>query len=768
MNGLGDDYNEMTSQLTRNLERENLYRMFVGLPVIEKTPETMKSLPNIAVDVLDLDIRGLLTRLFIQTKIRRWAIISEDEIDQIFRSAKTYRLSMTKSSFDIDERLLVPRIVNIDHYAREHCTWQAIKQSAMSQLNAHFPFVQEMLIHFGGRIIAAGGAVFKSLHGIGMNNSDLDLFFTDPNVESDEVCDLDKSIKATKLLKEAVSYLTYRWMNHASNDGAAKGNYVTISRNQFVTTVNFCHMYGRKAKIQFIHRVYPSVGSVLGGFDLTPCMVGWDGQRILAIEIGAWSALGALLIVDISRRSTSFEHRLQKYSKWCHVIFPGLSCGVKPEHISRWISSDNAVHMIHRIMREKGFELLRNNKRGIHFLSRRETDSVKMKRDALLTRFHELAELEGFKLDDFNDKNIVPIYGDQEEEELEMIKYLKSELFRVGWFFDMDRVLSTISNMPRNNSDLLLSESLRPMDTILKLPRLDVKTHKHQRVYFAVNKQWSLRVPKSSDIRYRLNITAESDYHGRMVVEESPGIKKISDYEDSSLDCWFAVLVNASLLIHGKLDGITSNVVIIRKGESLEDLTFNNEEHHQAALLGIRSSVVELDFSANRDIVEKRVLDIVSKSFDTVNIGDMDDVLEDYVNRIRNPNENDNTTKLRNFLFPYDDPAEEMDVLLDHLDGKMASDTLIVYEKLETVKWILNNPGRQWTSSINPIVADPRDWYGHYYESYRIGNINVETCLKLFRLRGDNYFALMPKDLFGYLMGFVMWASSYHLAVELV
>jgi hypothetical protein len=29
--------------------------------------------------------------------------------------------------------------------------------------------------------------------------------------------------------------------------------------------------------------------------------------------------------------------------------------------------------------------------------------------------------------------------------------------------------------------------------------------------------------------------------------------------------------------------------------------------------------------------------------------------------------------------------------------------------------WITTDPGTQLTSSINPIIAEPQDWYGTYY-----------------------------------------------------
>lgn len=49
-----------------------------------------------------------------------------------------------------------------------------------------------------------------------------------------------------------------------------------------------------------------------------------DGYNVLATELGAFSLLSHYTIVDTSRRSTTFETRLHKYSHISTLIFPGL------------------------------------------------------------------------------------------------------------------------------------------------------------------------------------------------------------------------------------------------------------------------------------------------------------------------------------------------------------------------------------------------------------------------------------------------------------
>ena len=38
-------------------------------------------------------------------------------------------------------------------------------------------------------------------------------------------------------------------------------------------------------------------------------------------------------------------------------------------------------------------------------------------------------------------------------------------------------------------------------------------------------------------------------------------------------------------------------------------------------------------------------------------------------------------------------------------------------ENVSTFNWILTNSGRQFTSSINPIMENEEEWYGVHYNS---------------------------------------------------
>tara|TARA_R110002072_G_scaffold45565_1_gene126640 strand:+ start:47279 stop:48448 length:1170 start_codon:yes stop_codon:yes gene_type:complete len=87
---------------------------------------------------------------------------------------------------------------------------------------------------------------------------------------------------------------------------------------------------GRSYKIiyQFINKEYFSISDVLRGFDFFASQIAYDGETIWATEQGAWAYMNNILIIDISRVSQNFGHRLMRYSnKLFQIVIPGIMSG---------------------------------------------------------------------------------------------------------------------------------------------------------------------------------------------------------------------------------------------------------------------------------------------------------------------------------------------------------------------------------------------------------------------------------------------------------
>jgi hypothetical protein len=55
---------------------------------------------------------------------------------------------------------------------------------------------------------------------------------------------------------------------------------------------------------------------------------------------------------------------------------------------------------------------------------------------------------------------------------------------------------------------------------------------------------------------------------------------------------------------------------------------------------------------------------------------------------------------------------------LIQLIARQKADAIEKFQKMSEwkVQWVIENPGRQWTSSFNPIIESDSEWYGRYYK----------------------------------------------------
>lgn len=210
-------------------------------------------------------------------------------------------------------------------------------QPPLKPFRKAFPFVDTILNAFPGKLIVAGGSVFKSYqskehrHNKRLEECDNDFFFI--NCTTEEVEQIIRF--AIKLLKRPVDHIKHLVGKVKQDviDGNREQHVLCIDRCQTTTTIYYAtardeqddddfdrlnsiaeyHWSEYGGKMQFIHRIYPSAASVIGAFDIGVCMGFYDSTDFYATPLGAWSIATQTIILDVSRRSTSFEHRIMKY-----------------------------------------------------------------------------------------------------------------------------------------------------------------------------------------------------------------------------------------------------------------------------------------------------------------------------------------------------------------------------------------------------------------------------------------------------------------------
>lgn len=176
--------------------------------------------------------------------------------------------------------------------------------------------VKYLLNKYHNKLILAGGALRFWIHfekGLYTKPKDYDFFFV--NISQFE---------AEKILSDIADYLEAKGYEH----------YMVI-RNKYVTTIKYylpIHGLprGNITILQFVHRIYPSIDMVIGGFDIAQASIATNGDEIFMTPMAFFALSYNVEILNLSRRSTSYEHRLIKYMQRYNlkIILPGFSYNI--------------------------------------------------------------------------------------------------------------------------------------------------------------------------------------------------------------------------------------------------------------------------------------------------------------------------------------------------------------------------------------------------------------------------------------------------------
>lgn len=81
-------------------------------------------------------------------------------------------------------------------------------------------------------------------------------------------------------------------------------------KNKYALTV-----YIDKQMYQFIFRCYKSISQILHGFDINSSAIGFDGKQLYTTKVGDFAFSAGINIIDLTKRSPTYEVRLTKYFK---------------------------------------------------------------------------------------------------------------------------------------------------------------------------------------------------------------------------------------------------------------------------------------------------------------------------------------------------------------------------------------------------------------------------------------------------------------------
>jgi len=808
-------------------------------------------------------------------------VFAINRIESTYLNGELYNTNIPENNNDIRTRY--------EHHLYTLPDWIYFQDVVIDYINTRYPFVSDLLnyvnydvniVNFSGlKLIAAGGAIFKALHFT--EAADIDFFFVDEIKDRLARADTDPAVFDiyNRALVSIVSYLVDSWFNKGWNDphqvpvagiNAANDDFgplrenprAFVTRNEFVTTV---HLSDSRCeyKYQFIHRMYPSVESILGGFDLGPAMIAYTGRQIVATELGAWSAFSKTLIVDISRRSTSFEHRLKKYSRLCHIIFPGLPNTVTASEMASWKDSEEMYQMImdtidnygYKVQTEEDKEkrkydswLKSHQVQNYNFkygpvaiyheeadedserpldnfiLIKKQTVHNRISEQELIDRITTMISSYGYQLQNprqlqFINHNLLPNGDDKHNitilelaNVLRKLAYSCGYDFRANSFYDYLERLQQINPSANEYRSRYYDESidekypfLHYRSRYLTLPRM--------KVFLGVNNGTGYHEGSMIKVRntrsYKKASTIEEYYQTKNKFHKKEFSK--SDYDDNSM--WPILLgeQNSTCLVNENLIGAVAVVYFINSRTKVGYIDYYGADNGKVKLARaeqlLLNSCVHIDPVKNlsaRSIIEGTLL----AGLTNANLGNVLQAFENkvqdtkegrlvvnryggHVNRIKAHFAEFSTGILEQSMKDEDvdfegnkiDRDKNIDRYRDDNDGHreyapMLSDVSkaiiddacpILMERIvrnearvkqilnQGIKWITKNPGKQWTSSINPVVLDPRDWYGEQYKSFTIGNESLETTLRCLRKFTDSSWSILNNDIFEHLMVLILY-----------
>jgi hypothetical protein len=591
--------------------------------------------------------------------------ISEEEIlsiltqDTYYRKIGTWPLLTTKDIIEHSVNKITTDYFMISKtYQNDQLLINNSLKDFTKNLNEKHPFTTELLTKFNGHIVACGGSIAKNL----ISNDrryiahpdieDVDIFFHSIDTES-----------ASKLRMEIIEFLVDKWKNRDDNKKEHGVLKMIVLRNEFVTTIYFTFKeddyYMKTYSYQLIHRIYPNISSIIGGFDLSVCMISYDGNELYATPLGAWALKNHTVIIDTKRRSTSFEYRICKYYDYgFNILFPGLTQKIVDDYIlkpcrSTLCDEQEVFQKICNIAREHRFNIH-------HFAMARDHDG-----DILF-------------LDQQKKENILP--------------YL---------------------NINDGNNELR-------------------------------GEDWGGEIEFESYQEVKLGILP---YNMKNI--ENRYITKISDYSHNSINLRYMPDINATRL---RLDNLSSVVSVLKIKKDCFNI--NQILSHEASNPDLKFTPCEIENFISR---AQEARNHYGSNFHPCKEHDVDVNGDLYLAR--------KDTKILSKCFGK--LALEIKEIrdTDQYDNyvKMMIEKMIVNERkcrdnLTGIKWMTQDPGRQWTSSINPIIANPRDWYGKHYVPVLTGiPEEIETLLRLMRLeRTNSVWSKLNDDIFNLLLQYIM------------
>lgn len=248
-------------------------------------------------------------------------VISQLTYDLIRRQkkVKSELISLNENSDDVFGKDLMSQYGDLESKYL-YIPANEIRDENEERINISVPFnmteIRNYIMSFGNfsfkkYVIAGGSLTSKILNGHqGIeDNPDIDIFFyglTESQIYN----------KIDQILQEIINSLPVEYIDKM------QFNYTRLPFTYNLTIRNN-NTYSTR-KYQFVLRTYSSISEILYGFDIPAGAVAFNGTNVYMTPMAYFSLSYKTIIVDTTRRSTTYELRLLKYmdDKGLSLLFP--------------------------------------------------------------------------------------------------------------------------------------------------------------------------------------------------------------------------------------------------------------------------------------------------------------------------------------------------------------------------------------------------------------------------------------------------------------
>lgn len=136
----------------------------------------------------------------------------------------------------------------------------------------------------------------------------------------------EANVRVKKWIDDLISCAKAYVLSQKDEKTSKKINYDYELKCEMIRNNNTLLINILNKSIQLIFRLYKSKSEVLHGFDLGSSAVGFDGDQVYLTSLGKFCYEHSCNIIDTSRRSTTYEYRLEKYfNRGFNIVLPSLN-----------------------------------------------------------------------------------------------------------------------------------------------------------------------------------------------------------------------------------------------------------------------------------------------------------------------------------------------------------------------------------------------------------------------------------------------------------